>query len=158
MNYRRTQHFLFFLILGYIGVALVLGLSFYHRELFPVFSWSLFSTVEETKAEFAVLVTHLDGQALEPPLEFMESKAVFRGAGSIRAYYTIQKFGAAALRRRSEEAQRLRHVFESTYLGHEGRPVEYRLIFRRFDAIERWQGGGYTFRPVAEFQTSEGPQ
>lgn len=155
MNYTRTKILLCCLVLGYLSVALVLGLSLHHREVFPFFSWSLFSTVAEKKSEFAVLVTRLDDQTFDPPLEFMESKGAFPGAGSIRAYYTIQNLGAAALRRRGEDIQRLRQVFEGTYLGSDGRQVEYRLIFRSFDPLERWQGGDYEWRPVADFRVAE---
>lgn len=155
MNYRWTKRCLHLLVLGYIAMALILGLSFFHREIFPVFSWSLFSTVAEKKAEFAVLVTGMDGKTLETPLEFMESEGTFPGAGSIRAYYTIQNLGAATLRRRGDDIERLRRVFEQNYLASEGREVHYRLIFRSFDPVERWRGGSYTFRPVADFRVVE---
>lgn len=153
MRYRRIKAFLHVLVLLYIGVALVMGLYAFHREVFPVFSWSLFSTVAERETDFAIQVLGIDGEALEPPVDFMTSKDMFAGAGDIRAYYTIQNLGIASLRRRGDDIQRIRATFEQTYLGMPGSSVEYAVLMRVFDPVERWQEGRIeSWRPVARYR------
>jgi hypothetical protein len=156
MSYRQLQLLFHLLVVGYMAVALVLGLSFYHREIFPVFSWSLFSYVEAHKTEFAVLVTEVDGRQLEAPREFMDSKDLFAGAGNMRAYYTIQNFGWAVMRRDLETVNKLRRLFESEYMKGPARDVKYQVIVRSFDAIERWRGGPYEFRVIGKLERQEG--
>lgn len=155
-TYRITQLFLHCLIVGYILAALAVGFGRYHREIFPIPSWSLFSHVFAQKSEFAVLVVQVDGERFETPREFMDAGDLFNGAGNIRAYYTIQDLGRAIIQRDADEMQRLRRLLEATYMKSSAERVDYQLILRSFDPIERWQGGAYRFRPVANLVRESG--
>ncbi|NQY99454.1 MAG: hypothetical protein HRT45_02160 [Bdellovibrionales bacterium] len=48
------------------SVAYVLGYSD-RSEIFPVFAWTLFDSVEPAASQFGVLVTHVNGIKLEEP-------------------------------------------------------------------------------------------
>lgn len=155
MSYRRTKLFLYILIPGYILAALHIGFNRHHREIFPVASWSLFSYVAAERTEFAVLITQVDGEPLAAPREFMDSRDLFSGAGSIRAYYTIQDLGAATGRRSAALMEKLRWLLESQYMQGPNRDIRYQLILRSFDPIERWRGGSYEYRLMAELSLRE---
>ncbi len=155
MTYRRTKLFLHILILGYILAALHVGLNRHHREVFPVASWSLFSRVSTVKTEFAVLITQVDGEPLAVPREFMDCRDLFSGAGNIRAYYTIQDLGAVTRGHPSAIMERLRRLLETKYMRGPNRDIRYQLILRSFDPIERWRGGSYQHRVIANLSLRE---
>ena len=155
MSYRRTKLVLYILLLGYILAALHVGFNRHHREVYPVASWSLFSYVAAKRTEFAVLITQVDGKPLAEPREFMDSRDLFSGAGSIRAYYTIQDLGAATGRRNTARMEKLRWLLESQYMQGPNRGIRYQLILRSFDAIERWRGGSYKYRVIAKLSLRE---
>ena len=152
MTYRGTKRWLHFLIAGYLVVALILGFRFYHREVFPVFSWSLFSEIPEHKVDFGILVTAIDGNVLEPPGDLMEMREVYGAGGATRAYHTIQDLGGAAMSRDTGKLDAARRTLESLYMEIPGRTVAYRLILRRFDPLERWRGGPYEQIEMGRFE------
>lgn len=150
--YRRTRLAVILSILGYAATALVLGLGYHHREVFPLFSWSLFTHVPSVRTDAGVQILQLGDRAFDPPLELLEARGLFPRASSIQAYYTVQKLAGASMARDGAEIERLRRLFESEYLGARDRHLRYRLILRRFDPIDRWRGGGYESRPLVEFE------
>lgn len=156
MTYRHTKLLLHVLILAYVGVALHVGFIRHHREVFPFASWSLFSYVAAEKTEFAVLITHVDGEPLDAPREFMDSRDLVSGAGNIRAYYTIQDLGHAIRFRNTGGMDKLRRLLETEYMKGPSKSLGYQLILRSFDAIERWRGGPYQFRMIANLELREG--
>ena len=151
MTYRslkKTVHWGVVLLLV-SGVALKLSGQ---RDLFPLFSWSLFSYVDQQKVDFAILVVGLEGQPLDAPREFMTTTDLFPGAGDMRAYITIQDLGLAVLRRDEATLETSRALFEGDYLKYPG-VVDYQVMMRTFDPIERWHQGSFELRPLAQLRT-----
>ena len=139
LKFRRAQLLGFLFVVSSMGISLWLGFSG-TRDAYPFFSWSLFTHVPNVRFDFGVAVTEIDGEILNPPRDLMELEGRVSGAGSIRAYYTIQDLGDALVRRDRALMQEKRSLFEREYLSG---PTElrYRLVARAYDPIEKWRHG-----------------
>ncbi|MEO1368314.1 MAG: hypothetical protein AAFX50_14165 [Acidobacteriota bacterium] len=155
-RFRRSQHFGLAVVLVTIAASLHLGFSG-KRDLYPFFSWSLFTHVPNVKHDFGLLITGIDGQRLDPPRELNAFSGRLAGAGSIRAYYTVQDFGRAILLRDRETADELRSLLEREYLKGAGGELHYLLVARSYDPIEKWRHGRMEQRPVVELKRDPSP-
>jgi hypothetical protein len=112
-------------------------------ELFPIYTWALFSRVPNEQREFALRIRAVGCKVLESPLYFQDAGQWFRQAESISAYVSIQKLGSAVLANDIVEIDKVRRLLESVYLrGPEG--VRYEVVERKFNPMDRWKYG--TFR------------
>jgi hypothetical protein len=152
MKYSNLKRLLIGFIVLYLGVALISGFRFRHREVFPIFSWSLFSQVQSSRSDFAVLITQIGNRTFEPPIELKNADQWFPRGGHIRSYITIQNMGNAFLRRDRRTLEISRRILESNYMNGPAEPVKYLLISRRYDPIERWHDGRYQQRNLATFE------
>ncbi|MEM9318083.1 MAG: hypothetical protein AAGA70_03645 [Pseudomonadota bacterium] len=101
------------------------------RELFPFFTWSLFSWVPEVRHHYVVEITRLNGQVFDPPIE-MNEVPEFSDRTSL-AYKAVQDLGRAGGSDAGERA-----TFEARYLG--GQDVDYRIVRQSYAPLERWHG------------------
>ena len=133
-------------------LALTVGLflwgsawSILEGETFPIFSWSLFSTVAQpTSSDAAVLMLEIDGRQFEPPLDFMSSFEIVPHAGNITVYYVIQGMARETLDDAAGgSAGKYRNLFEHQYLNFYKRRIRYELVQRSYDPIERWKTDRY---------------
>ena len=136
---RRSLHLLVCLVLfGYTVISTTASFAIGgikahpSRELFPFFTWSLFSWVPETRQLYVVEITRLGDQTFDPPIA-MEDVPRFADRATL-AYKAIQALGRAG---GTDPARRA--TFEGRYLR--GEDVAYRLLRVRFAPLERWQTG-----------------
>ena len=117
-------------------------------EVFPFFTWSLFSRAPSRQSEFAIEVVALDGQQYDPPVDIMklaEPLALF-GEDSILIHKSTQ-----ALAKAKTDERRL--AFERSYLS--GHNVSYRLVRYNFDAMDRWKTGARgEAKVIGQYETS----
>lgn len=131
--------------LGFIGFALLYALVGNYTwitaqtELFPIYSWDLFSYIPAHTAEFAIRITAVNGKTLDPPLYFNEATQYIPAAQTIEAFALIQRFGNAVYTNKSD-AVTLQEQFESLYLQ-QLETVSYELVIRSFDAIAYAKSG-----------------
>ena len=131
--------------LGFISCALIYALvgnytwATTHSELFPIYSWDLFSYIPAHTSEFAIRFTAIDGVTLDPPLYFNEATKYIPTAQTIEAFALIQRFGNAVYTNSSEMTM-LQQQFEALYLQ-QLETVSYDLVIRTFDAIDYAQSG-----------------
>jgi len=153
---RRGLHFLVVVVLvGYTLVSTSASFaiggikSHPSRELFPFFTWSLFSWIPETRHQYVIEIQRIDGQRYDPPTHMQEFEEF--ADGTTLAYKTIQDLG-----RSGGADDRKRATFETRYL--KGRNVDYRIVRLSFAPLERWHHG--TTRDstvIAEFTTTADP-
>jgi predicted DCC family thiol-disulfide oxidoreductase YuxK len=139
--------FLYFMvgtITGFLGV----------KEIFPFFSWSLFSRVpNKTTSEYAVIVSTYNGMTVFPPRLFQEAKEIIHESESIIARRLIQDFGKAYQNMEIREADELRKLFEANFIKS---PAKYRLIRMIHNPVERWKTGRYEIINMQEFTIKSG--
>ncbi len=131
--------------LGFIGFALFYAIVGNYTwvtaqsELFPIYSWDLFSYVPTHTSEFAIRITAINGEPLDLPLYFNEATKYIPAAQTIEAFALIQRFGNAVYTNNSD-AVTLQQQFEALYLQ-QLETVSYELVIRTFDAIAYAQSG-----------------
>lgn len=124
-------------------------------EVFPVFAWSLFSKVPNTRSEYAIRIVRMNGEPLEPKVFLGAYGKPFRQFGSTD-YRKLQAWGAAVAANDELTATKKRAEFESTYLQPFARQLTYELTFRRYDVLERWEDDAFEqITVVATFQLGD---
>ncbi|MEM6354926.1 MAG: hypothetical protein AAF844_04475 [Pseudomonadota bacterium] len=135
---------LFFALYGFIAVAGHVATE--KHEIFPFFSWSLFSDVAPTRVIAEVEILRIGDRSFEPPEVFYDLPAEFRGAA--RRDIRLRKL-ANAIRKASWSERRVAVLaadLERQFLRHR-EPVEWRLVVRTVDVM--------TFYRTREAITSE---
>lgn len=135
-----------FLLISLAGLPLVS-----QENVFPFFTWSLFSWVDRTSVDFAVRVTSVDGQPLTDGEDFMRSQRFH--VGGDKAYFVLQAFGRA-VKKKSPQAEGERKLFER-FLGGFDKTLEYELLVRRWNALEFWKTGKSHPRLVQRFKVEK---
>ena len=151
-RYRRVNRFFAATAAAYLVIA-VAGRAVRSDEFFPFASWSLFSKVPNEVRDYTVRIVAVNGQTLDRPVDFENSRELFGpAAASHGARMIIQRIGEAANRADASATTRARASFESLHLR-EHRPVRYELVERRYDPIERWRDGKFrSTRTMGTFQ------
>lgn len=107
-------------------------------EVFPFFGWSLFSSVPNEGQRFTILIEEHDGQAIDPPVVFLNAPdSIVRGNRYV-GRKVINKLGRAKKRGRGRKVQKYRQLLESNYLQGD---VRYELVYERYDPLEKWETG-----------------
>lgn len=109
-----------------------------NREIYPIFSWDLFSYVPNEVVDFGLRITKTGNTELEPPLYFEAAVDLLPDAQSIVAYTNIQALGAAIRAGQPVElaADRVAALHLYPLL-----PVEYEIVQRRYAPLDRWRTG-----------------
>lgn len=153
-SYRRLKLLVAALLCGYAAAALVLKVTLRRDgEVFPVFSWSLYSTVPGEDTDYAVRILSVGGKALDPPLFLQEARSFFTGTEPTAAFMTMQRLGDALEKRDADEVKAHRRLLEEHHLRGQG-VIRYEIVRRRFNTLARWSSGGFTsVRTVAVLST-----
>lgn len=114
----------------------------YQIEIFPIYSWDLFSYIPNLSVDYALKINAIDQAYLDPPAYFQEMPNEFSEANSIVAYHVIQSLGRAIESNDEESIKSLRHQIESTYFSNHFH-VEYEVRKRSFFAGERWRNNRF---------------
>lgn len=130
------------LLICYCLIAFLGGGVSSNYELFPVFNWSLFSDVTDTRVLCEIEVLSIDGVELDSPTRFYDLRDEFEAARSrdVTVLKLLQRICGAKLARREDTFNDLRVVLESGYLR-ERSNVIYRLVLQTYNPIERWRDG-----------------
>ena len=127
---------------GFLALCVVVGLLgalTKRREIFPLYSWFLFSLVPTRTVAYDVLVREASGRAYEPPASYRRAGEAVRNSQSIVTYRTIQDLGRAVEAGQEAEAARLRRSLEARFSAW---PVRYDLVKVRSDnPLEHWKTG-----------------
>lgn len=140
-SYRFRSAALMTFFVCYVVVA-VAGSNFATRgEFFPVFSWSLFSRVENPKVDWRVLIHRIGQERFDPPKNFYALTDRFPLARnrSTDASKTTRLFGYG-IYHELDTVEETREVFEKR-LFQDQPDVEYEMLLTRFDPLERWRHG-----------------
>ncbi len=134
------------LVIGYAAIPLP------GNEIFPFYSWTMFSLVPAEQNGFAVFILEEGGNVLNPPLEFQQAGSRVGGQNSVVAYRDIQNMGKAYLAGDTQRFEELRQLFEKNYI-HVG--TRYQLMKMNYDPITRWKTGNRTLEPLQEWTRTE---
>ena len=105
-----------------------------HREIYPVFSWSLFSIMPNPKKEPTIYVHEMRGVTYDPPLSFTDMKFIFDEIGQSPTQYTafIRTLGAALKNDNIAEIAKERRKIEALF-GDE--PYRYDVVLSTYDPV-----------------------
>ncbi len=134
---RSPPFCLLYALIAYLGV-----LTSPNSEHFPVFSWSLFSSVSDEISRVDVEITALDGKSLPQPTRFFDLPGEFSAAKrrDVAMLKLVYKAYFKLVGGDKDAFQDLRRVLESVYLADRDM-VAYRLVLVRFNPIERYRNG-----------------
>jgi hypothetical protein len=151
-RYNRLKIFAAVLLFGYATAAIVIkGALRHEREIFPLFSWSLYSTVPREAADYGVRILEVGGRTLNPPLLVEEARPRFPHANQRQLLMAVQSLGRALDGGDTEAVRAYRRLIERHHLRGRG-VVHYEVIHRRFNTLARWRTGEFrTLRTVGRF-------
>lgn len=153
--YRRLTLSMFAFVLCYLGVAYWGGKYHSRGELFPVFNWSLFTYVYETRVLVELSVSRIGDQTFDEPVPYYDLGLFFDSARirSIDVQKNLDRLVGAIRRGDKAAAGRLRRVLEEQHLSGRG-TVDYRIESVIFEPLDRWKNDAVIGRRlIAEFAT-----
>lgn len=127
-----------------------------NREFFPVFSWSLFTSVVNPRVDLKIEILRIGEVEFPEPINYFELSEYFDRAKGRSS--SVLKSAHRVLRRYREDpaaAETDRRVFERAYLGDQ-RQVEYQFVVLTFDPVARWRTGAVIDRRVMARFSTEG--
>lgn len=141
-SYRRLQNLIALVLLAYMSIGYgfhIFGL----RELYPIFSWELFSYVPaQQRIDYGLLIIQVNGEQLPEPVYFEDAAFLPEQAHSIEAYVAIQILASAIVQQDTAETERVRSYFEDIFLI-EVETATYQVVRRQADLLLLWQTGQY---------------
>lgn len=152
--YHRLKILAAVMLCGYALAAVAIKAAFRHeREVFPLFSWSLYSTVPREEADYGVRILAVGGQTVDPPLFFEDARSFFPYVNQSQLMMTVQPLGRALDSGNTEAAARYRLLLERHHLRGRG-VVHYEIARRAFNTLARWTTGRFSVvRSVGTFST-----
>jgi hypothetical protein len=151
-TYRALKRWIAAVIIGYFLLGTTTNLTI-HREIFPIFSWDLFSSIPAPQgSDYGIKILAVDGVALNPPVYFEKADTIFAKAHSIDAYSSIALLGGAVAANDQAAIDAQRAVFEPVFLS-DRKNVRYVVVQRTYDLLERWQSN--TFIQETELRAFE---
>lgn len=109
-----------------------------HREVFPIFSWFLFSRTPNQVTRFTIIIFKHNDNILDPPVLFNEAPQSIASSRDINANITINNFGFAYVQNHRERIDEKQKLVEDAYLNGE---VEYGLVRETYDPYEKYKFG-----------------
>lgn len=151
---RRCRSGISNLLAVYVLVAVGGNLFHPQGEVFPVFSWSLFSQVHNPARGVELEILEIDGERLAEPRGFFTLRERF--AHAARNNMDVNKAVVSFMTRlrAGEDTTRLRRRIEEVYLG-EAERVRWQVSVVAFDPLERHRSGAILGRHVL-FDSAEG--
>ena len=122
------------------------------REIFPVFSWFLFSRTPNKTTQFTIVIFEHNGQILEPPVLFNEAPDSIARSGDIDANTVINSLGISYIQNNQEEVSEKRNLIEDVYLKGS---VEYGLVKQTYDPILKYKFNQTEQEILVKFSSGE---
>ena len=137
-EYRRIRNGVaLFLAAYFVGGLLTLLLP--QREVFPVYSWFLFSLVPQSGPQYGLLLKEVDGQELGPPVLYQDAEGWIETPHSETVFKLVQQLGEA-LEHQDVAVKKYRELLDHEWLPPRTR---YELVTINTDPIKRWKRGEY---------------
>lgn len=109
------------------------------KEVFPFFTWSLFSKVMDVRREFEIKVLAINNEATTGE-QAKTLRAVMSAFGESRLGYKALQNVGRSLRRSETGAEEKRQSFERRYFNRED--IDYEIIMLIYNPLERWRDSG----------------
>lgn len=146
--------FPYLLVCGYAAMAVLVKPPGNLPELFPFFSWSLFSTSSDHRTDVTLRVRSVDGRPLAEPTLFYHLKDTFAAARDKdpRLMKLLDRLAVAIRSADTRTADHLREVVELTFMR-EVAAIDYDLVLVSYNPIERLRSGAIdSVQVVASFK------
>ncbi|MEM8947829.1 MAG: hypothetical protein AAGA21_03320 [Pseudomonadota bacterium] len=130
----------FYAILSTSAAFVIAGPSTHpSRELFPFFTWSLFSKVSDARREYHIAILALNGTTFDPPVD-MRSIDVFPSYSDSKSlgYKALQNLGRS-LSKDAEGSDLDRERFAARFFG--AHDVDYQINRHSYNPLRRWREG-----------------
>lgn len=111
-------------------------------EIFPFYSWELFSYVPNLATDFGLKINAIDNQYIDEPVYFQDAVDLLEDTESIIAFNIIQTLGYAIENNDQPLIDETRKDLESIYFE-DFNQVEYEIKKRTYYAAERWRTGTF---------------
>ncbi|MEQ9620041.1 MAG: hypothetical protein RIG61_12820 [Deltaproteobacteria bacterium] len=159
-SYYRTKRFVLIAALTYfvIGVALEFGYKYsstYSKEIFPIYSWSLFAKTPSEVNDYSIRVISLRGQKLEEPFFLEESGGRLPQTGAGNAYRIVQVLGKAVVKGDKKKAADMILLLNTLYPGLMG-DMNFEIVARKYNPLERLKFKEYKDIRVVSYIHNEG--
>lgn len=119
-------------------------------ELFPIYHWGLFASVQAPVTLVEIYIEEADGQRYTPPVRLQDTEAyqklTVNGQDVYNTTNVIKRLASAYTRKRYAKAMQLASAFEKNYLAAER--VRYTLVRVTFEPTERFRTGEVLSREV----------
>lgn len=141
MSPRVFRFFLPLFLAAYGTTGFLTHSKFGGREIFPLFSWSLYSEAAHVEIQYTARLLELDGRPLTPVADLMAMPAFHKSPDYWRDVGVLNNFGQALDAGDGPRAEDLRILVESNILpGHHSR---YEIVRRVYDPLERRASGRF---------------
>jgi len=138
-RYLTQRRIILLFVAAYVAVAYLGGRMSPRGEFFPVFNWSLFTYVAETRSLPEVYVYRIGNERFASPRPYSELGAYFELAR--KRSTDGKKILERALRAREpEERRQLVRVLENRLFDGQAQ-VDYEIRIVRFNPLHRWRDG-----------------
>lgn len=114
-----------------------------YSELYPIFSWDLFSAVPNSQKRFTIRFKRIGDEYYNPPLYAHEANTIFAERGTAGTEYTLplQSLGYSIMQKDTlsiEAAETLlRPLFKE-------QPHTYDILYVTYDPVTFWREGTFT--------------
>lgn len=136
-NFLKRSIILFLIIYAFAGFFFTRD----NKEVYPFFSWDLFSRVPgETFEDFDLLIHKIGDKEFNPPVFFKQTEGLYDKRDTRIGNYhpLIINLALSVKDQNLDEIFRNRSILESKFLLH---PVEYEVVTVKFNTIERFETG-----------------
>lgn len=123
------------------------------EDVYPFFSWFLFSKVPaRIQSDFSMLIHQLGQEKFDPPIFFEEVAELYDTSIYSRTEFhtLIQRLALSIKGARQKEAMSFRGSLEKKF---QARPVVYEIVERGFDVMERRKERKFLYiRSIIKFE------
>ena len=151
----RTFRVFLPLFLAFYGTAGFLTHSkFGGREVFPVFSWALYTDAVRLEVQYTARLIEVDGRALGAALDVLATPSFHRSPDYWFDVGVLNNFGAALDAGDGVRAEALRRLVEANVLLEDR--VRYEMVKRTYDPLERRASGAFQETSLGVFVKDRG--
>jgi len=149
-SYCRLKTGLAGFLLFYLVMAMVGSATSPNKEIFPFFSWFLFSAVPNTGYHYNVEILEHDRQTFSPAIAYNAADGIVLRPRDITAYQFIQKMGRTYDSGDKAAFEILSHEFQRNFLRGSN---TYQLIKVYYNPVEAWHGKSGEPKVLETFKT-----
>ena len=152
LKYKLLKRLSYFVLIAYFAGG-IWAERLPGHEVYPVFSWFLFTHVPAESLWFTIVIHKVDGQAVDPPVDYQDAAAIVPDPHSVTANYVIQRLGRDIVYRHGRGVERIRELLERDYLP---RNTEYDLVRVKYHPIRSWKNGQVQRRVLRHYSSAQG--